>query len=322
MNPVPASHVEPPRAVPAGPGVYLVDTHYVRPGLAASHLVVDDGRAAFVDTGAAPAAPRLLAALDELGIAREQVDYLFLTHVHLDHAGAAGQLIEALPNARAVLHPRGAPHMIDPAKLIAGSIEVYGEERFRELYGEIVPIPADRVVVTEDGSRLRLGGRTFEFIDAPGHAKHHHCPIDLDHSEIYSGDNFGICYRELDTAAGPFMLPTTTPVQFDPDAFHATLDRMMSYAPKRIYQTHFGPVEDLDRLARDLHACIVELVRIARRHARAEDRRALIEVDMFRYLSARLDEHGYAGDLAERHRLLDDDVRLNTSGLEVWLDRS
>lgn len=308
-------------AVPVGPGVYLIDTLYVRPGLAASHLVVDGDRAAFVDTGAAPAAPRLLAALDELGIAREQVDYLFLTHVHLDHAGGAGQLMQALPNAKAVLHPRGAPHMIEPSKLIAGSIEVYGEALFRQLYGELVPIPAERVIVTEDGTRLTLGGRTFEFIDAPGHAKHHHCPIDLDHREVYGGDNFGICYHEFDTAAGPFMLPTTTPVQFDPDAFHRTIDRLMSYRPKRVYQTHFGPVEDLERLARDLHAAIVESVRVARLHASAPDRRARIEADLFRYFSVKLDEHGYTGDLATRHRLLDDDMRLNTAGLETWLNR-
>jgi glyoxylase-like metal-dependent hydrolase (beta-lactamase superfamily II) len=301
--------------------VYLIDTLYVRPGLAASHLVVEDGHAAFVDTGAAPAAPRLLAALDELGIAREQVDYLFLTHVHLDHAGGAGQLMQALPNARAVLHPRGAPHLIDPGRLIAGSIAVYGEALYRRLYGEILPIPAERVLVTEDGQRLGLRGRTFEFIDAPGHAKHHHCPIDLDYREAYSGDNFGICYRELDTARGPFMLPTTTPVQFDPDALHATIDRLMSYRPRRIFQTHFGPVSDLERLARDLHAALVELVRIARQHARAADRRARIEADMFDYFSDRLDEHGHGGDLARRHALLDEDVRLNTAGLEVWLDR-
>ena len=110
------------------------------------------------------------------------------------------------------------------------------------------------------------------------------------------------------------MLPTTTPVQFEPDALHATVDRLMSYQPQRIFQTHFGPVTDLERLARDLHAAIVELVRIARLHADAPDRRARIEADMFRYFSARLDEHGYTGDLARRHELLDDDVRLNTAG--------
>ena len=311
-----------PLAQSLGNGVYLIDTLYLRPGLAASHLVVQDGRAAFVDTGAAPAAPRLLGALDELGIAREQVDYLFLTHVHLDHAGGAGQLMQALPNAKAVLHPRGAPHLIDPTKLIAGSIEVYGKARYEQLYGELIPIQADRVIVTTDRQRIKLGSRTFEFIDAPGHAKHHHCPIDLDHREVYGGDNFGICYRDLDTAAGPFMLPTTTPVQFDPEAFHATLDRLMSYSPTRVLQTHFGPVEDVERLARDLHASIVELVRIARLHAKAPDRQARIEAEMFSYFSARLDEHGYTGDLATRHRLIDEDVRLNASGLEVWLNRS
>jgi glyoxylase-like metal-dependent hydrolase (beta-lactamase superfamily II) len=322
MTPSTDTGANTPLAQPLGGGVFLIDTLYMRPGLAASHLVVENGRAAFVDTGAAPAAPRLLAALDELGIAREQIDFLFLTHVHLDHAGGAGQMIRALPNARAVLHPRGAPHLVDPTRLIAGAIGVYGEARYHQLYGELLPIPAERVLVVEDGERLSLGGRTFEFIDAPGHARHHHCPIDLDHAEIYSGDNFGICYRELDTARGPFMLPTTTPVQFDPEAMHGTVDRLMSYRPRRIFQTHFGPVTDLERLARDLHAAVDDLVRIARQHATAQERRARIEEDMFRSFSARLDEHGYPGDAATRHALLDDDVRLNTAGLEVWLDRS
>jgi glyoxylase-like metal-dependent hydrolase (beta-lactamase superfamily II) len=321
MSKVPATTSAAPLATPVGDGVYLIDTFYVRPGLAASHLVVDGDRAAFVDTGAAPAAPRLLGALDELGIAREQVDYVFLTHVHLDHAGGAGQLIAALPNAMAVLHPRGAPHLIDPARLIAGSIAVYGEARYRELYGQLLPIPAERVLVTEDRQRLRLGGRTFEFIDAPGHARHHHCPIDLDHRAVFAGDNFGICYRELDTAAGPFMLPTTTPVQFDPEALHATIRRLMSYDPRRVFQTHFGPVDDLERLERDLHDNIDALVRIARRHSAATDRSARIAADMYAFFDARLDAHGCRLGAVERHLLIDDDVRLNTAGLEVWLDR-
>lgn len=308
-------------AQPHGDGLYLIDTDYLRPGLAAAHLVVDSGRAAFVDTGPGPAAPKLLAALDEIGIAREQVDYLFLTHVHLDHAGGAGQMMQALPNARAVLHPRGAPHLVDPAKLIAGSIAVYGEEMYRLLYGELLPVPADRVLETTDGMRLTLGARTFEFIDAPGHAKHHHCPIDLDQRDVYAGDNFGICYREFDTAAGPFVLPTTTPVQFDPAAMHRTIDRLLSYRPRRIVQTHFGPVTDVERLASDLHASVDELVAIARRHADAPDRTARIRHEMFDHFSERLDAHGYAGDAATRHGLLDEDVNLNTQGLEVWLSR-
>jgi hypothetical protein len=117
------------------------------------------------------------------------------------------------------------------------------------------------------------------------------------------------------------MLPTTTPVQFDPEAFHRTIDRLMAYRPRRIVQTHFGPVADLERLAGDLHAAIDELVAIARRHADAADRAQRIRADMFEYFSARLDAHGYPGDLARRHALLDDDVDLNAQGLEVWLAR-
>jgi glyoxylase-like metal-dependent hydrolase (beta-lactamase superfamily II) len=311
-----------PFAVPVGNGVYRIDTEYLRPGLAASHLVVDDGHAAFVDTGAAPAHPRLMHALTELGLAPDQVDYVFLTHVHLDHAGGAGQLMRALPRARAVLHPRGAPHMVDPAKLIAGTVAVYGEAMYRELYGEIVPIAAERVVVANDGDRIVLGSRTFELLDTPGHARHHYCAHDLDHDDIFSGDTFGISYRDFDTAAGAFIFPTTTPVQFDPVALHSSLDRLMARRPRRMVLTHFGPVGDLERLSGDLHADIDQFVAVARRHAGEPEGADRIAADVFAYLSARLDAHGFAGDEELRHQLLDPDVRLNTQGLEVWLARA
>jgi glyoxylase-like metal-dependent hydrolase (beta-lactamase superfamily II) len=311
-----------PFAVPVGNGVYRIDTEYLRPGLAASHLVVDDGRAAFVDTGAAPAHPRLMHALTELDLAPDQVDYVFLTHVHLDHAGGAGQLMRSLPRARAVVHPRGAPHMVDPAKLIAGTVAVYGDTMYRELYGEIVPVAAERVVVANDGDRIVLGSRTFELLDTPGHARHHYCAHDLDHDDIFSGDTFGISYRDFDTAAGAFIFPTTTPVQFDPAALHSSLDRLMARRPRRMVLTHFGPVGDLDRLSRDLHADIDQFVAVAMRHAGVPDRADRIAEDVFAYLSSRLDSHGFAGDEELRHQLLDPDVDLNTQGLEVWLARA
>ena len=308
--------------LPIGNGVYCIDTGYLRPGLAASHLIVDGGRAAFVDTGAAPAHPRLMAALASAGLAPDQVDYVFLTHVHLDHAGGAGQLLRALPRARAVLHPRGAPHMVDPAKLVAGTVEVYGETLYRELYEEILPIAAERVVVAGDGDRYVVGRRTLELLDTPGHARHHYCAHDLDHEQIFSGDTFGISYREFDTAAGPFVFPTTTPVQFDPAALHASIDRLMARRPKRMILTHFGPVGDLERLSRDLHAAIDAFVAMARRYAGEPDRSERIAAAMYENLSARLDAHGYAGDDGLRHELLDPDIRLNTEGLEVWLTRA
>jgi glyoxylase-like metal-dependent hydrolase (beta-lactamase superfamily II) len=302
-------------------GIHSIDTLYVRPGLDASHLIVQDGRAAFVDTGPSSGVPQLLAALDRLDIAPEQVDYVLLTHVHLDHAGGAGLLMQSLPNARAVIHPRGARHMVDPSKLIAGSIEVYGENQFRRLYGEIVPIPEERVLIAEEGMKVSLPGREFELIHTPGHALHHYAVIDRTAQAIFPGDNFGLSYREFDTRKGEFIFPTTTPVHFDPDAMHATIHRLMSYKPQAMYLTHFGRVTELERLAADLHECVNAFVALARKHEDDPDRGVRMRRGMFEYLTERLEQHGFEADNARLHELLDTDVDLNTQGLEVWLDR-
>ena len=302
-------------------GITAIDTLYLRPRLAASHLIIHNGRGAFVDTGANSAVPHLLEAISARGLTPEAIDYVLLTHVHLDHAGGAGLLMRSLPNARAVVHPRGARHLSDPAKLIAGSIQVYGEKVFRELYGTLVALPAERMLIAEDGLRLSLAGRPLELIHTPGHALHHYAIVDLDTRVIFSGDNFGISYRDFDTSHGEFIFPTTTPVQFDPEAMHATIDRLMEYQPKAIYLTHYSRVNDLARLARDLHAAVDAFVEMARRHHGKADRGALIRREMAGWFDAALDRHGYTGDAATRRELLAVDIDLNSQGLEVWLDR-
>ena len=155
-------------------GITAIDVDYVRPKLAASHLVVDGGRAAFVDTGTTHSLPTLLYALEAKGIGRGDVDWVLTTHVHLDHAGGAGALMRELPNARCAVHPRGARHLAEPSKLIAGSMAVYGEERYRALYGEILPIDAARIFEAADGARIRLGGRELELIQ---HARARTAPL-------------------------------------------------------------------------------------------------------------------------------------------------
>ena len=303
-------------------GITAIDVDYVRPRLAASHLVVDGGRAAFVDTGTTRSVPNLLAALAARRIDPAQVDWVLTTHVHLDHAGGAGELMRHLPQARCVVHPRGARHLADPGKLVAGSIAVYGEARYRELYGDIVPIAEDRLLVPQDGERISLGGRTLELLHTPGHALHHYCIVDLDTRRIFPGDNFGISYRDFDVDGREFIMPTTTPVHFDPEAMIASIDRLMSYAPVAMYLTHFGEVRDLERLAAQLKDRVRAFVTLARQHAGAADRTVSMRAAMVRELGEWLAAHGDRGDLAERHRLLDDDVELNVQGLEVWLDRS
>lgn len=305
--------------VPVGNGVYRIDTEYLRPGLAASHLVVDEGHAAFVDTGAAPAHPRLMDALVGLGLEPEQVDYVFLTHVHLDHAGGAGQLMRALPRARAVLHPRGAPHLIDPAKLIAGTVAVYGEAMYRALYGEIVPIDAGRVLVADDGERITLGSRTFELIDTPGHARHHYCAHDLDHDDVFSGDTFGISYREFDTARGPWIMPTTTPTQFDPGQLKASVIRLMQFRPRKVYLTHYSEVGDCPRLANDLYDAVDQFVSLARRIGPHDLDRLRFELRKHAHQSLR--DHGCTMSIADIDAILDKDYELNAAGLAAWLKR-
>jgi len=313
------------------PGVLLVDTLYVRPHLAAAWIVQGARSAAVVETGAASSVPRILAALEARGIPREDVSHVVVTHVHLDHAGGAGTLVRALPRAELVVHPRGARHLVDPAKLVAGSIAVYGEARFRELYGEIVPVPAERVIEAGDGFALDLGERPLRILDAPGHARHHFVVLDEASRGFFTGDTFGLAYPECYVGGRPFMFPTTTPVQLDPPALHASIDRMIAERPRRMYLTHYGLLDgDVGAAAEALHRAIDEHVRRARalpagagaaRHAALRD--ALAE-----QLLAGLAAHGAlrgapGGGHLPRERALElfaTDLDLNAQGLLVWLE--
>ena len=303
-------------------GVTAIDCDYVRPRLAAAHLVVEDGRAAFVDTGTTHSVPNLLAALAAKGIGRGDVDWVLTTHVHLDHAGGAGALMRELPNARCAVHPRGARHLAEPSKLIAGSIAVYGEERFSSLYGEIAPIEESRIFIVGDGIRIKLGRRELELIHTPGHALHHYCIVDRAHELVFSGDTFGISYRDFDVDGRAFIFPTTTPVHFDPEALCRSVDRLMSYRPRSIFLTHYAEVTELARLAREMKERVLAYADLGARYRDAPDRAGKLRRGMFAMMASWLDAHGFSRDLGERHRLLDDDIELNCQGIENWLDRT
>ncbi|HRH82288.1 MAG TPA: MBL fold metallo-hydrolase [Thiobacillaceae bacterium] len=312
-----------PILIDYGHGIHAVDADYVRPGLAAMHLLIQDGRAAIIDTGTQRSAPLVLAALERLGLGPEHLDLVIVTHVHLDHAGGAGALLQACPNARLVAHPKGARHMIDPGKLIAGSIAVYGEERFHELYGDIVPAPAERVIEAPDGYGLDFRGRTLTFLDTPGHARHHFCVWDEASRGIFTGDSFGLSYREFDVRGRPFIFPTTTPVQFEPDAMHATLDRLMGLEPEAAYLTHFGRVTGLTPLADDLHRLLDAFVELANSAGGSgPERHARMKSNMGRLLLEQLRAHGCTLVEDRIFTLLENDLELNCQGLAVWLDRT
>ncbi len=303
-------------------GIHTIDAGYLRPGLASIHLIAQAGHAALVDTGTRHSVPHILATLAELGMGPEAVDYVIATHVHLDHAGAAGALLAACPNARLVVHPKGARHLIDPARLVAGSLAVYGEALFRRLYGDIIPAPAERVIEADDGHRIDFHGRALTFIDTPGHARHHFCVHDSASNSIFTGDTFGISYREFDVEGRPFIFPTTTPVQFEPEALHASIDRLLALNPDAAYLTHYGRVTNLATLDGQLHTLIDEFVRLTcaveeEGVARHGALKSSIETCLLDAARA----HGCSLETEHMRELLASDVELNTQGLLAWRDK-
>ena len=309
-----------------GHGIFAIDTGFEREDFDAAYLIVDTGRAAFIDTGHNAAVPRLLEALDAIGLPREAVDWVIPTHVHLDHAGGAGLLMRHLPGARALIHPRGARHLIDPTALVEGARAVYGVEVVRQTYGTIEPIAAARVVESHDGQRLRLGSRELLLIDTPGHARHHHCIWDERSRGWFTGDTFGISYREFDGADGAWIFPSTTPVQFEPEALRSSVQRMMAMQPQCLYPTHFGRVGGVERLAAQFLATLDRfeadgLALLARLPDDAPARLAALKEQVAATLVASALAAGCPVSPARAHELLALDIELNAKGMAVWLSR-
>lgn len=303
-------------------GIVTIDTGFQRPRFDACYLIAEGGRAAFVDCGTNHSVPAMLAALADRALPPEAVDWLVLTHVHLDHAGGAGLLMQHLPNARLLVHPRGARHMIDPARLIAGATAVYGEAEMARSYGAIQPVAAERVVAANDGHTFELAGRRLQCIDTPGHARHHLCVWDARSRSWFTGDTFGLSYREFDTEHGAFVIPTTSPVQFEPEPLKASIARLLDSAPEAMYLTHFGRVTGAARLARELIEQIDAMIAAAHAaHGRSDRHTWLVEALTELYLR-RARAHGVRLDDAQIQALLAVDIELNAQGLAVWLDRN
>lgn len=300
-------------------GIYAIDSGYQRPQLDAIHLIVEGGHAALVDTGVSHSVPRVLDALEAVGVSRASVQFIFLTHVHLDHAGGAGALAQRLPRARVVVHPRGLRHMAEPEKLIAGTMAVYGEAEFQRHYGEVVPIPRERLVEAADGSSFQLNGRPFVFLDTPGHARHHHCIWDAKSRSFFTGDTFGISYREFDVDGREFVFPTSTPSQFDPDAAHTSIDRLMQHQPRYAFLTHYSRIGHLPQHAAELHHLLDAYVELAAR-CDGPDRHRLLVERMEGLLVGRVLRHGCPLPENRVRQLLAMDIELNVQGIEIWLD--
>ncbi len=303
-----------------GFGITVIEGWYEREGMACSYLIESDGVAALVDTGTARVAPQILALLEQKGIARDQVKYIIPTHVHLDHAGGAGQLMEALPQAQLIIHPYGSRHMIDPSKLQAGATAVYGEEKFKRSFDTLLPIPAERVIESEEGMEVDLNGRTLRMLDTPGHAKHHLCVWDEQSKGLFTGDVYGNGYPELSSDKGRYLTPVTSPVQLDPPAWHASIDKLVAMNPERVFLTHYGMLEQpecyVEQLHRDLDA-YVEMAQVSPSEGRYE--KLLEQITGYHRQQVKL--HGCDVEDEALDRLIASDIELCAQGLEVWMQR-
>jgi len=301
-------------------GIIAIDSGVVRARMAACYLLETDAAVAVVEAGNNGSTGRILNVLKNRGRQPEEVSHVIVTHVHLDHAGGAGKLMQQLPNATLVVHPRGVRHMTDPSRLEASARAVYGDEKYDEMYGSLVPVPQDRVRVMEDGDTLDVGRRRLSFMDAPGHARHHFCVWDEQTRGWFTGDTFGISYRELDTVNGPFIFPTTTPIQFDPPALIASVRRMLEKNPENMYLTHFGRVREVRRLADEMILGVEQLAAFGERFDGHASRQLEIEAAMMDWLMERARSHGVKYPDDQLREILLGDVILNTQGIEFWLD--
>lgn len=302
-----------------GHGICCIDALYVKPRVASIYLVVEGDEAAIIETGTSHSLANVLDTLAALGIEASQVRYVIPTHVHLDHAGGAGVMMQVFEQASLLIHPRGARHMADPQRLIDGTVAVYGQARFDRLYERIEPIDEKRIVIAEDLSRHGLGKRELLFIDTPGHARHHFCIYDERSRGIFTGDTFGLGYDAMkDLPRG--LIPTTPPSQFDPPALHDSIDRLAGYRPERLYLTHYGEFENPLAQVPSFHRWIDQYVELCE-SLRPDDDAGVdrLEAGLARMLLEGLN----AGDAEDEiARVLKVDIRLNAQGLAYWWQQS
>lgn len=223
--------------------IHLIDGYDLGTEGRTGSYVIADEKLTIIETSASPSVPYILDGLRKLNLDPKDVEYIIVTHIHLDHAGGAGLLLNDCPKAKVVVHPRGKRHLADPSRLIAGARAVYGDQ-FDELFNPIVPIPEDRLMVMEDGDGLNIGeNRTLTFYDSPGHAKHHFSIYDPVSNGLFTGDTSGIYYHQVKDNV-ELYLPTTSPNQFDPEDMLQSNERFEDLNIDRIYFGHYGMSEN------------------------------------------------------------------------------
>ncbi len=307
-------------------GIYQVDTLYLgREKFAASYFLEDNGEIAIIETNTNYAIPRILNAVKNAGFKTGDIKYIILTHIHLDHAGGAGLIMKELPDTELVVHPRGARHMISPEILIDSVKQVYGEDEYRKLYGEIIGIPKERVISMTDGEIVKVGKRELKMIESPGHAKHHNIVYDELSGVVFSGDAFGIGYPRFRYEKGDLIFPSTSPVQFDPESALDTFELIADLNPSKILLTHFGMVDNIRKVHDQLRKFIDSTEKAASlRYSeglRENDLDESLTNDIWEMFEKRVMEIRGNNLTSEEKEHLYFDADLNGKGAAVYINR-
>ncbi len=303
-------------------GITCIDSGYIRPNMAAIYLIEHGKEVAIIETGTNHSLSRVLTLLDKKNITPSQVRYVIPTHIHLDHAGGAGCMMEVFPNASLIVHPRGARHLVDPSRLIQGVIDVYGQEKYDTLYGDLIAVSKPRIVDAVDEMELDLAGRTLLIRQTPGHAEHHICIWDEQSKGWFTGDTFGVSYQEMIGPESRHIIPTTSPVQFSPEKLINSINLIMSYSPERLYLTHFGLLKNPQNYAEKLCQRISYYCEVAEANRNVTKPIEKIEDAIFRKESSQLIRVLPGIDIAQAYELLEMDMNLNAQGLVVWLNQN
>jgi glyoxylase-like metal-dependent hydrolase (beta-lactamase superfamily II) len=223
-------------------GLFLIDLHFQgEPGVIAAYLIENGGECALVEVGPTSTIDVLLDGIQEVGISPEAVSKLLVTHIHLDHAGAAGTLVRRFPHLQVFVHEVGAPHLTDPSRLLASAQRIYGD-RMDLLWGEVLPVPAANIVALSDGDVVPIGGTELAALYTPGHASHHAAYLDAREGEIFTGDVAAIRLQGFD-----YVRPATPPPDVDLASWTMSLERLRACHANMLHLTHFGSFADVDR---------------------------------------------------------------------------
>ena len=303
--------------------IFCFDANYIRQKFAAIHFINQNNKLLIIDTATNHSAKRFLNALHTMNISPEFVEWIILTHVHLDHAGGAGLLMKMCPNARLAVHSRGARHMINPENLWASVVSVYGKEEAEKQYGKLIPVDENRVVVVGEGEVISFQDRRLQIFDAPGHANHHIIIFDEESKSFFTGDAFGIAYPELASEDEEFIFISSTPTQFEPVKFDTTIKKIMKQKPKSCFLTHFSKIMNIEKNGHELLRQLDEYVTITEQaRINDENKQEQIRKDLFELLYKKLKKINVNISKREFGNLLSLDLSLNAQGLEYWNNKT